>query len=238
MIDGLIVNKVLIDGGIDNLLKEVLSDLVVADTWVVLAGDEDSMDSDGDELGSLVSILDGDLGLGVWSDPGNDFLNSALVDSLAESLGEQVGEGHELGGLIGGVSDHESLVSGSDILLLLLDVDGVSDLLRLLVNSDDDGGVLVVESLGDIIISDLLDGLSGDLLDLEVSLGGDFSENHAESVLDGSLAGDLGFGVLGQASIQDGVGDIVAQLIRMTVSDGLGGEKIVLFWQFWVVDHR
>ena len=24
----------------------------------------------------------------------------------------------------------------------------------------------------------------------------------------------------------------------MTVSDGLGGEKIVLFWQFWVVDHR
>lgn len=147
MIDGLIINKVLIDGGIDNLLKEVLSDLVVADTWVVLAGDEDSMDSDGDELGSLVSILDGDLGLGVWSDPGNDFLNSALVDSLAESLGEQVGEWHELGGLIGGVSDHESLVSGSDILVLLLDVDGVSDLLRLLVNSDDDRGVLVVNPL-------------------------------------------------------------------------------------------
>lgn len=123
MVNGLIIDEALIDGWVDDLLEEIFSDLLIGNTGVVLTGDEDSVYSDWDELGSLVGVLDGDLGLGVRSDPPDDLLNSALVDSLAKLLGEQVGEGHELSGLIGGVSDHESLVSSSDILFLLLDMD-------------------------------------------------------------------------------------------------------------------
>lgn len=178
MIDGLIINKIFVNSWVDDDLEEFLSDLLVGDIGIVLTRDEDGMDSNWDQLSSLVGILDGNLGLGVWSNPGEEFLNSALVDSLAKSGGEEMGEWHELWSFISGVSNHETLISGTDILILLLNMDGISDLLRLLVNGDDNCGILIVESLSNIIITDFLDSLSGDLFNLESSLRGDFSENH------------------------------------------------------------
>ena len=42
--------------------------------------------------------------------------------------------------------------------------------------------------------------------------------------LGGGLHGDLGVGVDAEAGIEDAVTDLIAKLVRVTLSDGLGGE--------------
>ena len=55
-----------------------------------------------------------------------------------------------------------------------------------------------------------------------MSLGGDLTEDHDHTSLGGSLAGDLGVGVLGEAGVEDGVRDLVTDLVGVALTDGLG----------------
>jgi len=60
-------------------------------------------------------------------------------------------------------------------------VESLSDIGRLLLNGDKNVAGLVVESLLGRIVSDVLDGLSDDGLEVDVSLGGDLSEDHDQT---------------------------------------------------------
>lgn len=57
-------------------------------------------------------------------------------------------------------------------------VESLSDIGRLLLDGDKNVAGLVVESLLGGIVSDVLDGLSDDGLEVDLSLGGDLSEDH------------------------------------------------------------
>jgi hypothetical protein len=83
----------------------------------------------------------------------------------------------------------------------------------LLLNRDEHVAGLVVEALARVIEADHLDSVTHNLLVVEVRLGGDLSEDHDHAGLAGSLASDLGVGILGQARIQHRVGDNVAELV-------------------------
>jgi len=138
-----------------------------------------------------------------------------------------VGEWHKVGGFISGVSNHEPLVSGSDFFVLLVLVHTLRDFGRLLVNGNDDGCSFVVHSDLVGVIPHILDGLSGDLLEVHVAGGADFSEHHADRVFDSALACDLGLGILLEAGVEDRVGDIVAKFVGMPLGDIFGGEEEV-----------
>ena len=64
---------------------------------------------------------------------------------------------------VGGISEHKSLVSSSEVILILLLVDGGSNLLGLSFNVDDDTHVLVVNTLVLVVVSDFSDNISGNL---------------------------------------------------------------------------
>lgn len=69
------------DGVFNNILDEVASDLLVTQSWVVLARNENSVHSDWSQFYSLFIVLNSDLHLGIWSHPGHNFLFPALLNS-------------------------------------------------------------------------------------------------------------------------------------------------------------
>ena len=94
----------------------------------------------------------------------------------------------------------------------------------MLVNSNDHGCCLIVHADFSRVIADFLNGLTCDLLDIDIGVGGDFSEDHADGIFDCGLAGHHGVWVSSEAGIENGVGDVIAKLIRMSTGDGFGGE--------------
>ena len=95
----------------------------------------------------------------------------------------------------------------------------LSNVGRLLLNSNEDVACLVVEALLGGVVTDVLDGTTNDLLVVEVGLGGNLTKDHDHAGLGGSLAGDLGEGVFLEAGIEDGVGDLIAARL-LAVSSG------------------
>lgn len=78
---------------------------------------------------------------------------------------------------VGGVSEHDTLVTGSVVLESSV-VESLGDIGRLLLDGDEDVAGLVVESLLRVVVADALDGITDDLLVVEVRLGGDLTEDH------------------------------------------------------------
>jgi len=107
-----------------------------------------------------------------------------------------VGEGHQFGGLVGGISEHVALISSTDVFVFSTDVDSLGDIRGLLFDGDEDVAGLVIESFGRIVESNSFNGISDDLLVVEMGFGGDFSENHDHTGLGGGFTSNLRVWVL------------------------------------------
>lgn len=222
MVDGLVVEVLGGDGLLDDLVKDLLAEVLGGDVVGVLGGDDDGVDADGDDRTVVVLVLNSDLGLGVGSQPRQRAVAAGSRHGSVELVGEGESEGEELGGLVGGITEHDTLVTSTEALESLLVVQTLGNIGRLLLNSNEQVEGLVVETLGGVIVTDVLDGVTDDLLVVNLGLGGDFTENHDHTSLGGSLASNLGEGVLSQAGVEDGIGDLIGNLIGVTLTDGLG----------------
>jgi len=145
---------------------------------------------------------------------------------------EEKGQRQKLRGLIGGITEHDTLVTGTKLLESLLVVETLSNVGRLLLNSNEDVACLVVEALLGGVVTDVLDGTTNDLLVVEVGLGGNLTEDHDHTGLGCGLASDLGEGVLLEAGIEDGIGDLVTVKVLTTCPL----EWVLSFW-WGVVDE-
>lgn len=114
--------------------------------------------------------------------------------------------------LIGSITEHDTLVTGTVVLQVTV-VETLGDIGRLLLDGDQDVTGLVVETLFRVVVADLLDSVSDNGLEVDSSLGGDFTEDHDHTGLGGSLTSDLGVGVFSETGVQDGIGDLVTDLV-------------------------
>jgi hypothetical protein len=89
----------------------------------------------------------------------------------------------------------------------------LSNVRGLLLDGDEHVASLVVETLAGVVEADVLDGIADNLLVVKVGLGGDLSEDHDHTSLAGSLASDLGIGILSEARIKHRVRHNVAELV-------------------------
>ena len=219
VVDGLVVEVLGGDDLLDDLLLDLLAEVLERNVGRVLGGDNDGVDAERDDRAVVVCVLNGDLGLGVGPEPGDGAVVAGVGHGLVKLVGELDGEGKVLGGLVGGITEHDTLVTGTELLESVLVVEALSDVGRLLLDSDENVAGLVVETLVGGVVADVLDGLADDLLVVEVGLGGDLTKDHDHAGLGGSLAGDLGEGVFLEAGIEDGIGDLIAAGL-LAVSSG------------------
>lgn len=217
MVDGLVVEVLGGDDLLDDLLKDLLAELLGGDVGAVLGGNDNGVDTLGDDGTAVVLVLNGNLGLGVGSQPGEGAVVSGLGHGSVELVGELDGEGKELRGLVSGITEHDTLVTSTELLESLLVVETLGNVGRLLLNGDENVAGLVVETLVGAVVTNVLDGLTDDLLVVKAGLGGDLTEDHDHAGLGGSLASNLGEGVLLQAGIEDGIGNLVGNLVGVTL---------------------
>ncbi len=163
------------------------------------------MDAQRNDGAVIVLVLHGDLGLGIRAQPWAGAIATSVRHGLVQLVGEKVRQRVELGGLVSGISEHETLVTGTKLLKSLFVVETLGNIGGLLLNADEHTAGLVVEALVGRVVADFLDGITDNLLVVDRGLGGDFTKDHDHTRLGCRLAGDLGEGVLPEAGIEDGI---------------------------------
>jgi hypothetical protein len=222
VVDGLIVEVLGGNGLLDDLLFDLLAELLGGDILAVLGGDDDSVNTEGNDGAVVVLVLNGDLGLGVRAEPREGAVTAGLGHGSVQLVGELKGKGEKLGGLVGGITEHDTLITGTEGLEAVVKVKTLGDIGRLLLDGDEKVKGLVVEALGGVIVTNVLDSVTDNLLVVDLGLGGDLAEDHDHTGLGGSLAGNLGQGVLGQAGVEDGIGNLIGDLVGVTLTYRLG----------------
>ena len=227
---GVLIQHVGGDDHPDDLLDHVLADLLQGDVRVVLGGDDHGVHPD---RAVVLVILHRDLALAVRPHVGHQ---AGLADQghlLAQLLGQRQGQGHQLGGLVAGVAEHHALVAsalaqlGVATLVLQGLIDAHGDVGRLLVDGSDDAAGVAVEAVLAAVIADVPDHIPGDLVDVHIAAGGDLAHDVDQAGAGRGLTGYTAHRVLGQDGVQNGVGNLVADLVGMTFGHGFRGKKIM-----------
>jgi hypothetical protein len=81
----------------------------------------------------------------------------------------------------------------------------LSNVWRLLLNCHEHIASFVVETLVRVVVADVLDSTTDDLLVVEMCLGSDLTEDHNHAGLGSRLASDLGQRIFGETCVQDGI---------------------------------
>ena len=134
---------------------------------------------------------------------------------------------HEAVGLDRRVAEHEALVAGA-LLFRCLAVDALGDVLRLLAEAVQHGARVAVETLVRVVVTDLEDGLTHDVLDLDHGVRRDLAGDDHHAGLRHRLAGDAAARLLRQDRVEDRVRDLIGHLVRMPFRHGLRREQIRL----------
>lgn len=225
MVDSLVVKQVGWNDLLDDLLSNLLSELLGGDVLGVLGRNNDGVDTPWNDGTVVVLVLDGDLGLGVGSEPWESAVLASSLHCGVQLVCKEDCQWQHLRCLVGGITEHDTLVTGTELLEDLLVVETLCDIWTLLFDSNEDVASLVVKALGRVIVANVLDSLTNDLLVVNSCLGGNFTKDHDHTGLGSSLASNLGRWVLGQAGVEHSIGDLVSDLVWVATADRLGGEE-------------
>ena len=206
---------------------------VDVDPLAVLRRDDDALDLDGLAASVLVLLVaHRHLRLAVGAQVQQLLGLAHRGEPAGEPVREHDRQRHQLFRLVRRVAEHHPLVARADavervvVAALRLErrVDALRDVGRLLVDRDEHAAGLGVESVLRTRVADLADALAHDARNVDVRLGRDLAADDDEAGGDERLAGDARLRILAQDCVEDGVRDLVGDLVRMPFGDGLGRE--------------
>ena len=201
MIDGPVIQEVRGDDLFDDLFKDLFPEVLRRDLLGVLCRDDDGVYTQRDSRATVLLVFDRDLGLRIRAEPREEPRAACRGQCRIELVGERNGKRHIIWGLVGSIAKHDTLVTRAMILERAM-VKTLGDIGRLLLNGDEDVASLVVKALGRVVVADVLDGITDNLLIVELGLGRDLAKDHDHARFGCRLTGNLGRGVLFKASIE------------------------------------
>ena len=185
----------------------------------------------------LLVVLDRDLRLAVGPQIVDQTLLAHGGQALGQLVGQRNGQRHELRRLVAGEAEHHALIARAVVEravagLLALErlVDAEGNVRALLVDVRDDGAGLAVKAVFCAVVADLAHGLAHDLRDVDVAVGRDLAHDVHDAGRDRAFAGDAAVRVLRQNGVEDRVGDLVADLVGMSLRDGFGCKEMMSHW--------
>mmetsp|Transcript_32632 Transcript_32632/g.60018 ORF Transcript_32632/g.60018 Transcript_32632/m.60018 type:complete len:264 (+) Transcript_32632:660-1451(+) len=224
VVDGLVIEVLSRDNRLDHVLHKIRGDLLVGDILRVLGGDHNSVNALGHWNTILELVLTSDLSLAIGAHPVASAVLANLSELGSQRCGKHVSEGHESVGLISGVPKHDALVTSTDV----FNLNGIHRLRNvggLFLDGHNDIASLVVKTLGRIVIADVADSITDDLLVVDSRLRRDLAEDHDHASLAASLTRYTGGLIPRDARIEDSIRHLIAKLVRMALVDGLRSEK-------------
>ncbi|MNZ56764.1 hypothetical protein D3C78_747170 [compost metagenome] len=205
---------------LDDQLHHAFAQVGVLHVRVVLGGQHDGVDADH----AAVFITAGDLGLGVRAQPGQQARLAGFGLALHQTVGEADRRRHQHVGFVAGIAEHQALVAGA-LIFGLGAVDTLVDVGGLLANDVEDAAGGAIETDVGAVVADVDDDLAHQLFQVDPGGGGDFTGDDGDTGLDQGFAGDAGVLVLGNDGVEDGIGDLVGNLVRMAFGHGFGGKQ-------------
>jgi len=149
-----------------------------------------------------------------------------------------VGKRHADFGLVRSVTKHDTLVTGTNIKVGLSNVDSSCNIGRLLVDTDENLAIVARQTLRldgaqvifERIKSDLTNLFADDGFVIDLSGSSNFTEDHDHVVLGSGLTGNLGVRIGLETRVEDGIGNLIAKLVRVSLIHRLRGEEKVTFF--------
>ena len=216
--------------GGDDLSEDLRDQLAHAVSLAFEVHVRDHSLEDGD--GAAVFVAEGQLALGVR--PQEAEVRGVGVAQLGESLDDSVGvidwRGHVRGRLVACKAEHNSLVSSA---LFAGDAGGLvhsaRDVRALAVQSHVEFQALRAEALGGLVVADFGDDGTHQLFIIQVAWDRiDFpGQDHQVRGGEG-FAGHVCAGLGVHGGIQHGIGNLVADLVGVSLGDRLRGEQVIV----------
>ena len=161
-------------------------------------------------------VLDRDLRLRVGTQIGHHLAFAADDGQLLEDhVRQDQRRGHHLAGLVAGVAKHDALVAGA-LLLLGFAHDALVDVRRLFVNGRQNAARVAVELIVAPGVADAVDHAARHALPVDIRLRAHFTRHDHESRGAEGFARDLRVGVAAQEFVEDCVGNLIRNLVRMS----------------------
>ena len=206
------------------------------DALDVLADDEQPVDLDRLRMAALARfVAHGDHRLAVRAEVRQRACLAHLGEPAADPMREHDRQRHQLRRLDARVAEHHPLVTCSDeiervvvrriLLHLVRAVDTSGDVLRLLLDRGDDTARVGVETKLGARVADLTDPVAREPRHIDVRLRRDLAGDDHEPCRDERLASNPARRVLGEHGVEHRVRDLIGDLVRVALRDGLGGEK-------------
>ena len=95
------------------------------------------------------------------------------------------------------------------------------------MDTDHDLRLVGAEADVRVVVADFADRVERDLLPVDLRLGGDFTGDDDEVRGGQRLAGDAAVRVLHETGVENRIGNLVTDLVRMSFGNGLGGEDVI-----------
>ena len=170
----------------------------------------------------VILILHDHHGLAVGADAIHRIGHAGQGQQAGKTMGDDHGHGHQFGRFVAGVADHDTLVTGTDGLVIFVAVrghfHGPGDVRALGMKIAID-----LEALG--IIPHAVQHVPGNVEHIGVCFGSDLSGHNDMTAGGHDLTGDAAGRVTGQTRIQNIVCDEVAEFVGVAFGDRFGRIK-------------
>ena len=138
---------------------------------------------------------------------------------LCQLVRQRNGQRHQLRRLAAGVAEHHALVARA------ARGHAHGDIGALLVDIGKHGACVRVKAVFGAGITDVPHNVAHNLLEIHIAFRGDLTHDMHKARTGSHLTGHTAVRVFFQQRVQNGVGDLVADLIGMPLGDGFGGKK-------------
>ena len=170
-------------------------------------------------------VLDRHLRLRVGTQVGHYLALATNVGQLLEDHMREDQRGrHQLAGLVAGITEHDTLVTGT-LLLLLLAGYALVDVGRLLVDGRENATRVAVELVLALRVADLLNHATRYALHIDIGLRAHLTGHHDQTRGAEGLTSHLRGGIVAQKFVKNSIGNLIRNLIGMSFRNGLRGKQ-------------
>ena len=169
----------------------------------------------------------GQLGFGIRTQPRQAAVFAQFALALHQAVAVIDGKRHQGRGFVAGIAEHQTLIARA---LVQVDafafVHALGDVRRLLVVVHADCAAVGIKAQLGGVVADAFDGFACNFDVVHLGGGSDFACQYAQACVDQGFCCDTRFGVLRQDGIQNRIGYLVGNFIRMAFGYRFGSKQI------------